>query len=134
MPAVVAQQGQPVAQRGAAYQQVEIADGSSSRFQSAPFAGEYAADFVIHLENIIPTYELQQEGFVSTWLIRVKHALVEFCRRNDAYTDTFTGHLLEAPNDGGIAVKGVNYPVGIYEPAHGDPALYSCLLPDSRAW
>ena len=65
--------------------------------------------------------------FVGSRLNRVKHALIKFGCRNDAYAYAVVGQFFKALNYGGAAVKSVNYPVGIYEIAHTGLALL--LLP-----
>ena len=120
MPAIVAKQGEAMPKRGAAYQDVQVADGSSCGPQSAPLTSESTADFVVYLNYIVSAQELLQSQFIARRVVRVKHTLIEFCYGNNAYTDALVGKFFKTTDDGAVAMKGVNYPVGIRKIAHRD--------------
>ncbi len=52
MPAVVGKQRETVADRGAAYEDIQVADESAGGAQTPSFLGKYTADFIIKLYDL----------------------------------------------------------------------------------
>ena len=71
-----------------------------------------------------------QSQFVAKRVVRVKHTLIKFRYGNNAYADAIMGKLFKTTDNGAVAMKGVNNPVGIREIAHND--LDFLLMPAAR--
>ena len=60
----------------ASNEKIQVRNRSSYSPQPAPFAGEFTANIVVQMNNVVSVQELLQTQFVAMRVVRVEHTLI----------------------------------------------------------
>ena len=111
--AVVAQQGEAVPERGAAYQQVEISDDVAFGSQATPFSGEQTAYGYVQWNDSHAREKGGQRALLRLWVRRVELTFVQFGERYDAQSDSLRQERVKHDNRTRPFMLVVYHPIGI---------------------